>query len=315
MQAPAPAPPVILRDTAAARPAPRSSVEWPTWLVIFLVHAAWLALLAAYQTLGPVLAAPLLVVALTWHGSMSHEIVHGHPTRVTWFNDLLAQWPVALLTPYFLFKENHLMHHHNERLTLPGIDPESFFIRPAAWRQKGRLGRALAWANMTMAGRLALDPARAVWHLLRHIGRGVRERDHARSARFLIHCALATAVVMSAERWFAVPPAHYLVIAYLSHSLLWLRAFFEHRPHPDAAKRSVIVESNWLFQILFLNNNFHAVHHIHPQMPWYQLKSEYHRHRARYLQENGHFAYRGYRDWMKYLCKPVAAPWHPHPPE
>ncbi len=291
--------------------------EWPTWLVIFLVHLAWLLLLRNYQSLGPALAAPLLLLTLTWHSSICHEILHGHPTRIGWFNDLFAQLPLSLLVPYTTFKLSHLKHHRNDHITLPDIDPESFFTHPARWREKSPAGRALAWVNMTLAGRMAFGPGIALGKLIGQIGRDLRRPNGAAIAiaPYFLHFTLAGAIVVLADRWFHIPPWQYLGIAYLSHSLLLLRSYFEHRPRAATAERTVIMESCLFWQILFLNNNFHAVHHANPKMPWYRLKREYHRNRERYLAGNGHFVYRGYMDWLKHLFKPVAAPPHPFPPK
>lgn len=290
---------------------PPQEVEWPTWLVIFLVHASWLGLLVHYHTIGPALAAPMLVVTMTWHSSMCHEILHGHPTRTSWVNDLLAQLPLALMVPYFTFKETHLRHHRTAHLTRPGADPESFFIDPAAWRNKSAPSRALAWVNMTLAGRMALGPGIAICRLAGQIRRDMRAGRRRKTALYLIHFALASAIVILAVRLFQVPPWQYLLSAYLSQSLLLARAYFEHRPHPKTAYRTVIMESCQPLRMLYLNNNLHAAHHDNPAMPWYRLPGEYRRNRERYLRDNGHFHYRGYRAWLKYLFKPVAAPVHP----
>ena len=287
------------------------AIEWPTWLVVFLVHATWLALLIHYQTLAAALAAPLLALTLTWHSSICHEILHGHPTRIIWLNDLLAQLPLALLVPYFTYKETHLRHHRNDHITLPGLDPESFFADPVAWRNQSAIAHALARVNMTLVGRLVLGPGSAFARQLAQLVRDFRARRRQRMRLYLIHFTLACAIVILAQRWFQVPIWQYLLIAYASHSLLLVRSYFEHRPHPVVAQRSVIMESCLPLRLLYLNNNYHAVHHDHPGMPWYQLPREFRRGRTRYLERNGDFHYRGYRAWLKYWFKPVAAPMHP----
>jgi hypothetical protein len=40
-----------------------------------------------------------------------------------------------------------------------------------------------------------------------------------------------------------------------------MRSFTEHRWGERASERTAIVESNWVFGLLFLWNNLHAVHH------------------------------------------------------
>jgi fatty acid desaturase len=50
-----------------------------------------------------------------------------------------------------------------------------------------------------------------------------------------------------------------------------VRSFTEHRWSEHAGERTAIVESNWIFGLLFLWNNLHAVHHSFPTASWYRL--------------------------------------------
>ena len=69
----------------------------------------------------------------------------------------------------------------------------------------------------------------------------------------------------------AMPVWAYLLAAYLGWSLLKIRTFLEHRAHEAARARTVIIEDRGPLALLFLNNNFHVVHHMHPGVPWYRL--------------------------------------------
>ena len=77
-------------------------------------------------------------------------------------------------------------------------------------------------------------------------------------------------------------------------ALLKIRTFLEHQAHERAAARSVIIEDRGPLALLFLNNNFHAVHHAHPRLPWYSLPREYARRREAFLRRNGGYRYRSY---------------------
>ena len=102
----------------------------------------------------------------------------------------------------------------------------------------------------------------------------------------------------------------YFVYPGLSFSLI--RSFIEHRPGPTNEESSVIVEAALPFQILFLNNNFHHVHHSKPWLPWYRIKDSYRRDKAEILQTNGEFKFNGYSEIAsKYLFKPKDSPVHP----
>ena len=53
--------------------------EWPTWLVLVLVYGGWIGLTATYGDFPVWLTRPALAVLLALHGSLQHEILHGHP--------------------------------------------------------------------------------------------------------------------------------------------------------------------------------------------------------------------------------------------
>jgi len=48
--------------------------------------------------------------------SLQHEIIHGHPTRKRWLNNLIGQWPLALWLPFENYRHSHLAHHNDEVL-------------------------------------------------------------------------------------------------------------------------------------------------------------------------------------------------------
>ena len=95
-------------------------------------------------------------------------------------------------------------------------------------------------------------------------------------------------------------------------SLLKIRTFLEHQAHERAAARSVIIEDRGPLAFLFLNNNYHAVHHAHPQVVWHKLPQLFRDRRAQFLQRNGGYRYASYADvFAKHLFRtkePVAHP-------
>jgi fatty acid desaturase len=101
--------------------------------------------------------------------------------------------------------------------------------------------------------------------------------------------------------------------------LLRIRTFLEHQAHERAAARSVIIEDKGPLALLFLNNNYHAVHHANPWLPWYELPAEFARRREEWLRRNGGYAYRSYGEvFARHLLRrkdPVAHPiWTPPEP-
>jgi len=112
-----------------------------------------------------------------------------------------------------------------------------------------------------------------------------------------------------------VPFWQYLLAAYLGLSLLKIRTFLEHRAHEKAAGRSVIIEDRGPLALLFLNNNFHAVHHASPRVAWYRLPELYRARRDEVLRRNRGYVYGSYAEvFARHLLRakdPVAHPLRP----
>lgn len=104
----------------------------------------------------------------------------------------------------------------------------------------------------------------------------------------------------------------YLLAAYLGWSLLKIRTYLEHRAHEAARARTVIIESRGPLSLLFLNNNFHVVHHMHPAVAWYKLPALYAARKEHYQRRNEAYVYKSYVEiFARYLFRakdPV-----PHP--
>ncbi|MGH6718297.1 MAG: fatty acid desaturase, partial [Alphaproteobacteria bacterium] len=65
-------------------------------------------------------------------------------------------------------------------------------------------------------------------------------------------------------------------------------------------------------RILFLGNNYHAVHHRDPWRPWYDLGAVYRAERDAFHRANGGFVFKGYREIVaRYLVRRCDEPVHP----
>jgi len=74
----------------------------------------------------------------------------------------------------------------------------------------------------------------------------------------------------------------------------------------------VINEASLVWRVLFLNLNYHVVHHDLPGVPWYGLRAIYLRDKAQYQQHNQHFVVRGYGEWLRrFWAKAVDVTVHP----
>lgn len=290
----------------AANPGHTSGPEWPTWLLIAVIHGGWLGSVLAWRQLGPWLGTPLLILFTCWYLSLQHELIHGHPSRHRWLNALLGWAPLAVWYPYPVYRDSHLAHHHDHNLTLPGIDPESYYLQ-AAGQPRPWLA-LIRWRN-TAPGRLLLGPALgwsatllAAW----------RQRDARTACIWSAHVLLLSGMLLLLAR-AGITPLHYLLaVAYPALSLAMVRSFYEHRAAPQAAARSVINEAAWPWRLLFLNLNYHLVHHLHPGIPWYRLRHAYLARREHYRQHCDGFTEQGYLPLLwRHRRRPVIAEFHP----
>ncbi len=74
----------------------------------------------------------------------------------------------------------------------------------------------------------------------------------------------------------------------------------------------MVIEDRGIFAFLFLNNNFHVVHHMHPRVAWYKLPAQYVANRAHYLRRNDGYRYASYWQVIRaYLLRPKDPVPHP----
>ncbi|MES2667365.1 MAG: fatty acid desaturase [Pseudomonadota bacterium] len=296
--------------TPAPFPAARD-IEWPTLLIMGLTYLVWGLATTALWGLSPLLAIVVTGLCITQFSSLQHEVLHGHPFRSTALNAALV-WPALTLTvPYGRFRDTHLAHHYDPNLTDPYDDPESNYCDPAVWGRMAPPLRAMLRINNTLLGRMMLGPiiGNALW--LSGEARLVRAGDRAVRRDWLLHLAGLVPVVA----WLWVAPMTgwgYLAAAYLGHALLKIRTYLEHRAHIHARSRTVVVEDRGPLALLFLNNNYHSVHHSHPSVPWYRLPALFRANRSHFLRRNDGYYFASYlpvfRDYLLRQKDPVAHP-------
>ena len=103
-------------------------IEWPTWVLLAVTYLVWtIATTWAAEFFLP-LGMVLLTLSVAQHSSLTHEALHGHPTRIKWLNELLVFPALSLFIPYKRFRDTHLAHHRDEILTDPYDDPETTFL-------------------------------------------------------------------------------------------------------------------------------------------------------------------------------------------
>ena len=297
---------------AAAKSATR--VEWPTLALILGMWGAF-GLITWFQADLPLwLVAPIGILLVTLHGSLSHEVLHGHPTRSALVNELLVFIPISMWFPYRRYKKLHLIHHRNDFLTDPAEDPESYYMDPQAWEGCPAPLRFIFTLNNSMLGRFILGPAIAVTRFwpdeLRRVRKG---KEHDVSVAWGLHFLGLTLLY----GWVTVVCgmdflAYTFLIAYWGNSLSMMRSYAEHRAHDTVGCRTIVVESGPVMSLLYLNNNLHMAHHEAPPLAWYRIPAYYRANRERLLAENCAYLMKGYREiarrWAFVPKEPVAHP-------
>src|ERR1700691_2241914 len=297
----------------AARGNEIAAIEWPTLVLILATYGSWLAITASYGHLPLVVVALLGTVLVTLHGSLQHEIIHGHPTRSALFNRLTVVVPLSLWLPFARYRRSHLAHHIDDRLTDPFDDPESFYWTKEAWTGLGPMARAVHRLQATLAGRIIIG---SYWRIGMFLAKEIRavlhDKAHARRD-WLEHLLWCVPVIVWVKAICGMPLWLYFVtIVIPANGLQLIRSFAEHRARATTRERIAIVERSWILGPLFLFNNLHALHHEAPMIPWYRYNARYRLERERLIAENGALVYRTYLDVVaRYLFRPHDTLLHP----
>ena len=268
-------------------------VEWPTVALTVVTYGVWFAAGVLLWPEYPFVTLIVMALATAQHSSLVHENLHGHPTRNRRLNEALVAINPGLIYPYRRYRETHLRHHNDARLTDPFEDPESYY--KAAWRYRRMPGwlRAVLQANNTLIGRMVLGPILGGAGFMAGEARGIiADAPGARRAWALN--LLGVSPVVAALIWWGIPLWLYLLtVVWGSLALISIRTFAEHRWHETPNGRTIIVERSPL-SILFLNNNLHIVHHKLPGAPWYRLPALYREKRSEWMAMNQGYVYPNY---------------------
>jgi fatty acid desaturase len=283
-----------MSDTSLSR-----GPEWPTLALILASYLVWALVTLFAATLGLWLAVPILALTLTLHSSLQHEVTHGHPLPSRRLSEALVYAPLGLAVPYPRFRDLHIAHHRDATLTDPYDDPETNYLDPAVWARLPRGVRGVLLFNNTLVGRMLVGPAVGLAVFLRDDWRRIRAGDAAVRRAWALHAPGVAAVLAWTLAVSTMPLWAYLAAAYLALSILKIRTFLEHQAHERALGRSVIIEDRGPLAFLFLNNNLHAVHHAHPQVPWYALPALYAARREEWLRRNLGYRYAGYGEILR----------------
>lgn len=289
-------------------------VEWPTLALVFWCYVLWGFAIAVAPYVSVLVAILLTAMAVALHSSLTHEVIHGHPFpgRQT-LNAALVFPALVLFIPFGRFRDTHLAHHKDADLTDPYDDPETNYLDPEVWEGLPIWLRLVLGFNNTLLGRLIIGPVWSMAVFLADDARKIGAGDRAVQSAWAWHVPQA-GVVLALVMASPTPFWAYLVAVYLSMSIIKIRTFLEHQAHDRVSGRTAIVEEKGLLALLFLNNNLHVVHHMHPGVSWYELPKLYAARRDHFVTRNGGYVFASYRDvFRKFLLTrkdPVAHPFY-----
>lgn len=285
-------------------------IEWPTLGMILLTYAVFGLAIAQWQN-APWICGIILGIAIAQYSSLQHEVLHGHPFRQAWLNEILVFPALMLVIPYRRFKETHLAHHHDPHLTDPYDDPESNYLDPKVWARLPRFLQLLLRLNNNLAGRLTLGPLIGIFTFLRFEILGLLAGNRNIWWAWALN-TLGLVPVILVMQSAQISYLAYLGAVYLAMSLLRLRTFLEHRAHAQHRARTVIIEDRGPLALLFLNNNLHVVHHMHPTVPWYDLPALYAARKEHFQRRSDGYVYRSYGQILRQYFLRAKDPVH-HP--
>lgn len=195
-----------------------------------------------------------------------HEAVHGTVSTSRRVNDLVGVLGMFLyMTPYFMQRWVHLEHH---RRLNEVEDPNHLYTSGSLLTLPLRYFRALGYAKKIMKE----DPRAP----------GEKTSDMATS---VVIAGLYVGAVATGHGWDVV------ILWFLPVVLakLVMDFYVNYLPHrglpPDRFLGTRVIDVGW-FEVLVLNHNLHAVHHLWPTVPWHRYREVYDR-KLDYLRSHG----------------------------
>jgi fatty acid desaturase len=287
--------------------------DGPTLLVAAAIYASWLSLLAAYEHIPWWITAPIAGYVVQWHFSLQHEAIHSMRGLPRWLRRVLVWPPIGIWFPFELYRRSHSQHHRNSYLTYPGEDTESYYHEEEDWEDYGDLWKWLLVVNQTFLGRLFIGPfLRTPRLFIKEVGKMIAG-DTANVGIWVRHFIGLALMLVLVAKVFEISVLEYLaVFVYPGLIFGMMRSFTEHRWGERPGERTAVVESNWVFGLLFLWNNLHVVHHVFPTLPWWKVPRVWRQHRASIQAHNNGFVFRGYGEIARrWLVTPNFIPVHP----
>lgn len=205
---------------------PSKAIEGPTIVVIVALYAAFGVLTWNAENLSWYILLPLGAYLVCLHGSLQHEILHGHPTRWKLLNEALIFPALSLWLPYRRYRTLHELHHRTPYLTDLFEDPESYYLSQHSWHQTPGLIRLILTCHNTVVGRLVLGPALATLFYWRQEVRELAGGNFAILKDWVFHIFGAAVLLYWIVGICEMSLWHYILLfAYPGTALTLLRSF------------------------------------------------------------------------------------------
>jgi fatty acid desaturase len=301
--------PAFARTDADSKKRVPDKVEWRTVALIAGLHGAFVAAVMWHDSMPWPAAMVLFALLGCLHMSILHEVLHGHPTPNQRLNEALVMLPAVSWLPYPLYRDAHRLHHRVE-LTVPGVDPESFYVDLETWERANPVWRGVLWVNRTVLGRVFVWPAVMITRALIEAARvaPLDRRQRRVWAGHIVSVAVSVGLVCGLG---GVPWWLFLIgFGYFGLGLSNVRSFVEHLS-VESGTPCAVVRANAFWGLLFLNNNLHHAHHSEPDAAWYRLPAIRRELGSDDLAAEGAGLYTGYLDvFRRYLVRPFDQPVH-----
>ncbi|WP_409316019.1 fatty acid desaturase family protein [Pseudomonas sp. KCJK9016] len=239
------------------------------WLVLAFHALSWWALVPL--ALG-------YAVSLSWSiNSISHNQIHNAYFTPAWLNrafDLLLS--VTIGFSQTLYRDIHNRHHRGNS-DRPGADGKT--IDPLSIYQRGKDGQPEnPWAYTFLS--FFRDDPKPIYDEMRR-----KRPADARWVKVEIAVTLAFYAGLAICDWRAVLVL--LPFWYLGQALSSLNGYYEHfGGNPDSPIAWGVSAYSPLYNLLWMNNGYHAEHHYRPKMHWTRVKA-FHREIAGQQREAG----------------------------
>lgn len=248
-------------NASTPREVTRGLLDFPTLALLALMYGLFLGNFYFYDSGWLPLAGHFAVAVVAIHLSFTvwHEAAHGNVSAFRWLNNIIGVLGILpYFAPYFHTRYLHLMHH--ARLN-HADDPNRLYIEGPFRQVFARYKNELAFYSAAMRGA--------------PIAFAEKMSDLLISAITLL--IVVAAIVKGA--WLEILVLWFLPFLVAKLIQDW---YVNHLPHvglpADRMTGTRVVPIAWLTPLV-LCHNYHAVHHLWPQYPWYRyprlFKSRY----------------------------------------